>query len=90
MLHLCYSCLVNSTTSSFRISPELRLRFEAAARESGKARNWILNRALEDYLDRLREDSLTAEARRQSLAASASSNPDADFWETQADARDWN
>jgi predicted DNA-binding protein len=80
---------VSSSTSSFRISDELRSRFEEAARESGKGKNWILNRALEEYLERLREDSLASEARRQSLLASSQSTPEAEFWAAQADGRDW-
>ncbi len=89
MLRLCYYRGVSSTTSSFRISDELRMRFEAVARDSGRGKNWILNRALEEYLDRLREDSLAADARRQSLLASAAPNPDAEFWSVQADHSGW-
>ena len=80
---------MSSITSSFRISDELRLRLEAAAGVSGKGKNWILNQALREYLDRIREDSLTAEARRQSLLASGEPDPDAKFWSDQADDRNW-
>jgi len=80
---------MSSTTSSFRISGELRVRFEKAASASGKGKNWILNQALREYLDRMREDSLAAEARRQSLLAGGHADPDAEFWTVQPDDRDW-
>jgi predicted DNA-binding protein len=82
---------VSSTTSSFRISDELRIRFESAAIQTGKGKNWILNQALREYLERMREDSLAAEARRQSLLACGRSTPDGDarFWAARADDRDW-
>jgi predicted DNA-binding protein len=80
---------MSSTTSSFRISDELRIRFEAAASRSGKGKNWILNQALREYLERMREDSLAAEARRQSLLASGQTAPEAQFWAAQADDRHW-
>jgi predicted DNA-binding protein len=82
-----YYCPVSSTTSSFRISDELRIRFEAAASQLGKGKNWILKEALREYLERLREDSLAAEARRQSLLASGKAPPDEQFWTGQPDDR---
>ncbi len=60
-----------SSTSSFRIPDELKLRLEATARRMNKGKNWILNRALEEYLERHGRESLAAEARRQSLLAAA-------------------
>lgn len=89
MLHLCYYAGMSSSTSSFRISDELRARFEAAARASGKGKNWILNQALKEYLERMRAESLAAEARRQSLLASGQPAPEAEFWAAQLDDRDW-
>jgi predicted DNA-binding protein len=88
-LQLCYRHGMSSTTSSFRISEELRIRFEVAASESGKGKNWILNQALREYLDRMRQDSLAAEARRQSLLAGGRTAPEAQFWAAQADGSDW-
>jgi predicted DNA-binding protein len=80
---------MSSTTSSFRISDELRIRFESAAAQLGKGKNWILNQALREYLERIREDSLALEARRQSLLASGRTAPEAQFWAARADDRDW-
>jgi predicted transcriptional regulator len=91
VLQLCYDHVMSSTTSSFRIRDDLRIRFESAASQTGKGKNWILNQALREYLDRIREDSLAAEARRQSLLASGRSAPDGDaqYWADGADDRDW-
>ncbi|MGH9722060.1 MAG: CopG family ribbon-helix-helix protein [Bryobacteraceae bacterium] len=61
---------MGSTTSSFRIPGELRQRLEEAALRSHKGKNWIINRALEEYLIRHRREGLREEARRQSLLAS--------------------
>ena len=89
VLHLCYDRVMSSTTSSFRISDELRARLESAAAQLGKGKNWILNQALREYLERIREDSLAAEARRQSLLAGGRATPEEQFWAAQADDRNW-
>ena len=80
---------MSSTTSSFRISDELRARFESAASQSGKGKNWILNQALREYLERMREDSLAVEARRQSLLACGKATPEERFWAAGADDSGW-
>jgi predicted DNA-binding protein len=89
VLQLCYHRAMSSTTSSFRIGDELRARFESAASQSGKGKNWILNQALREYLDRMREDSLAAEARRQSLLACGKTTPEERFWAARADDSGW-
>ena len=78
-----------SSTSSFRIPDELKLRFEATARRMNKGKNWILNRALEEYLDRHGREDLAAEARRQSLLASRHPWEDQQAWEDTV-AETWN
>ena len=77
---------MKSTTLSFRISEELRLRLEWTARHLKKSKNWILNRALEEYLNREAGDTLSAEARRQSLLASAITTEDEKYWGNRVDA----
>lgn len=78
-----------SITSSFRISETLRLRLEATARHLGKRKNWIINRALEEYLAKTHRASLAKEARRQSLLASRVTTVDERFWTGQAAVEDW-
>ena len=80
---------MKSSTSSFRISDDLRIRLERTARHMGKGKNWLINRALEEYLNKAGVEGLEAEARRQSLAASGVSTKDEAFWQKQADTTDW-
>lgn len=56
----------------------------AAARRLSKRKNWIVNRALEEYLDRHSRTKLRQEARRQSLAASRRAWKDQAMWEKAA------
>lgn len=88
MLQMCYHELVASSTSSFRIPDELKLRLEDAARRTNKGKNWILNRALEEYLDRHSLAHLREEARRQSLLAGRKRWKDETLWE-EATAETW-
>ena len=84
MLHVCYSVAVPSSTSSFRIPDELKVRLDQAAERMKKRKNWIITRALEEYLARHSQEAFRAEARRQSLAASAHQWKDEEFWEKMA------
>ena len=87
---MCYNALVpKSVTSSFRISATLRLHLEATARQLGKRKNWVINRALEEYLAKTHRASLAKEARRQSLLESRVTTADERFWTQQAAAEDW-
>ncbi len=78
-----------SSTSSFRIPDELRFRLEGAAHRLNKGKNWIINRALEEYLERHSRAKLREEARRQSLLASRKRGKGETFWEKAA-AEAWN
>ena len=78
-----------SSTSSFRISDELRFRLEGTARRLNKGKNWVINRALDEYLERHSRTALRAEARRQSLLASRKRWRDEALWEKAA-AQVWN
>lgn len=89
MLQVCYSRIVASSTSSFRIPDELKARLDQAAEQMKKGKNWIINRALEEYLERHSQEAFQAEARRQSLAASRHKWKDGEFWDRIA-AETWN
>jgi predicted transcriptional regulator len=80
-----------TSTSSFRIDSELKLRLELAARRTNHGKNWIINQALNEYLSHHGESDLQAEARRQSLEAARHSSKmkNADAWERSA-AEVWN
>jgi predicted transcriptional regulator len=75
---------VTSSTSSFRIPDDLKARLNRAAEQMKKGKNWIINRALEEYLERHSQEAFQAEARRQSLEASRHQWKDAEFWERMA------
>jgi predicted transcriptional regulator len=83
-----------TSTSSFRVDAELKLRLELAARRTNRGKNWIINQALSEYLSHHAESDLQAEARRQSLeAARRSANgkalKESQGWEQTA-AEVWN
>jgi predicted DNA-binding protein len=80
---------VSSTTSSFRIPEDLRVRLDAAARRLKKRKNRIIIEALDEYLRKTSRATLAAEARRQSLLASAHLGKDDEFWEKVVDTRGW-
>jgi predicted transcriptional regulator len=58
-----------SVTTSVRIEQQLAKRLERAAARLARGNNWIISKALEEYLAKANRDSLAAEARRQSMAA---------------------
>ena len=89
MLQVCYLIHVKSTTSSFRIPEELRLRLDLTARHLKRGKNWIINHALEEYLGKTGWDALAAEARRQSLLVRDSITEDEKFWQKRADVTGW-
>jgi hypothetical protein len=70
------------------MSSELKARLEGTAKRMKKRKNWIINQALREYLDRHNQDWLRAEARRQSLLASKKKWKDEESWE-QAIAEVW-
>ena len=78
-----------SSKCSFRIPDRLKASLEEAARRTNKGKNWILNRALEEYLARHAGTHLREEARRQSLPASRKRWKDEGIWENAA-AETWN
>jgi predicted DNA-binding protein len=89
VLHLCYCKILKSTTSSFRISEELQVRLDQTSRHLKRGKNWVITRALEDYLDKVGHDALAAEARRQSLLASGAVTEDEKFWRKRGDTAGW-
>jgi len=80
---------VKSTTSSYRISEELQVRLEQTSRHLKRGKNWVINRALEDYLDKVGHDALASESRRQSQLASGVVTEDEKFWQKRTDTAGW-
>jgi len=77
---------MGSTKRSVCISEGLQVKLEQTSRWLKHSKNWVISRALEDYLDRVGYDVLAAEARRQSLLASGMVTKDEAFWRKRADA----
>ena len=57
---------MSSVTTSIRIDQSLAKRLARAAARLSRGKNWIVTRALEEYLVKVNRDDLIAEARRQS------------------------
>ena len=75
-----------SITTSIRLSPKLRRSLELKAKQEKRGKNWIISRALEDYLEHDAHSGLEAEARRQSQIAA---QQDSDDWSADADLDQW-
>jgi predicted DNA-binding protein len=56
-----------SVTTSVRLEQKLAQRLERAAARLSRGKNWIVTKALEEYLAKVNQDDLAAEARRQSI-----------------------
>ena len=72
-----------SITTSVRIEEKLAQRLERAAARLSRGKNWIVTKALEEYLAKVNQDDLAAEARRQSIlvaCAERRKKPD-NFWD---------
>ncbi len=78
-----------STTTSIRLSRRMREHLERRARATGKGKNWIINEALRHYLAVDCDPETVAEARRQSLLASASDVLEEEDWTDAADLEQW-
>ena len=55
-----------SVTTSVRIEQKLAQRLERAAARLSRGKSWIIAKALEEYLAKVNQDGLAAEAQRQS------------------------
>lgn len=80
-----------STTTSIRLPPELRERVEHAEKTLHHGKNWIINRALDEYLKKLERHTLKKEADRQChLLNEADKIDDTDIWlEQMQDTEGW-
>lgn len=80
-----------SVTTSVRLTADLRLQLDHAARRLHRGRNWIVSQALVEYLAKLGEAKLVNEAQRQSLLAKKAdqANEDGDIWEENQDDSGW-
>jgi len=80
--------MAHNITTSIRLPPTLREQLEKATHHLHRGKNWIITKALEEYLEKLHQNVLAEEAHRQSLLASQVENKDED-WEQNTDTRGW-
>lgn len=73
-------------TTSIRLSPTLRRALELKAKQERRGKNWIISRALENYLEHDAHFDLAAEAKRQSSIAA---QQESDDWAADADLDQW-
>jgi predicted transcriptional regulator len=73
-----------STTTSIRLSKELKRELERKARSTKRGKNWLIREALEQYLLGSSHDTLRAEARRQSMLVGRHQTKDDNVWTEQA------
>ena len=74
---------MKSVTTSVRLQSDLATRLERAASRLSRGKNWIISKALEEYLAKVNQQDLAEEARRQSRMAArieGRRKPD-EFWE---------
>ena len=80
---------MKTVTTSIRMRPQLRKRLEQYAQSVRRGKTWIIEDALETYLNEKTGNSLIEEARRQSILASSNSWDESEGWETSADTEGW-
>ena len=79
-----------SITTSIRLSPTLRERLDNTAKKLHRGKNWIINHALIEYLEKIDRTELAQEAARQSKLASRSKRTkEEQAWEKNIDSSDW-
>lgn len=79
-----------STTTSIRLNPKLRDQLEEICHTLHRGKNWVIVKAVEEFISRFGHPHLKEEARKQSLLASkADKKTDAKAWEDSSDTSGW-
>ncbi len=82
--------MTRGITTSIRLTPEVRQQLDYLAYSLHRGKNWIVNQALQEFINRKNHTLLAQEARRQSLLASQSkTNEDEEGWEQNIDTTGW-
>lgn len=80
--------MAKGTTTSVRLPPQLVDQLEHACISLHRGKNWIIIRALEEYLSTLSKQSLMVEAKRQSILASKEDKKN-ETWDEDTDTSGW-
>jgi predicted transcriptional regulator len=76
-------------TTSIRLTTELREQLEKAAHTLHRGKNWIIVKALEEYLAKVNRDKWAKEAKRQSILASKIKTEEEKAWERDMEEDEW-
>jgi len=78
-----------TTTTSIRLPRDLSRALARKARSSRRGKSWVIKEALELYLLGSSQDEVRAEAKRQSILASARTPTDAAWAEAGGEVDGW-
>lgn len=81
--------MAKSITTSIRLDPDLRDQLEHASHVLHRGKNWIIIKALQDYLLNVGTLELAKEARRQSVLAAQLDQEVEGLWEQNQDVSGW-
>lgn len=83
--------MMHGVTTSIRLPQKLRIELDEAAHSLHRGKNWIITRALEEYLSKLDLTKLAKEAKQQSILASKADKTDSEnkLWEDNSDTSGW-
>jgi predicted transcriptional regulator len=76
------------TNTSVRLPPQLVDQLEHAATSLHRGKNWIIVKALEEYLGNMDKQMLRAEAKRQSIIATQAAKKN-EAWDEDTDTTGW-
>lgn len=78
-----------SVSTSVRIDQQLAQRLTRAAVRLARGKNWIVTKALEEYLAKVNQDDLAAEARRQSALCARAERRGKGVGFPEEDIKEW-
>lgn len=81
--------MAHHITTSIRLPLPLREQLEKASHNLHRGKNWIITRALEEYLGKLNQSVLAEEASRQSRLASQIVDKENEDCEQNTDTTGW-
>lgn len=81
--------MIQGITTSIRLPIKLREKLDKVSHALHRGKNWIITKALEEYLSKLNQSNLVEEARRQSILASRKDKKKDHSWENNADTSGW-
>ena len=81
--------MAHNITTSIRLPLDLRQQLEKASHMLHRGKNWIMTKALEEYLRKLNQNTLAEEAHRQSLLVSQIESKENQNWEQNTDTTGW-